>query len=102
MFYDFFSGCLTSLSIRVAKSVLPVTFSSLRLNLINILKKGAVVIHKTRTVLQLVHNVYTANISMFTVSSGDIIKFGLVQLEGRKRNKWYTLGYVKNAMFRVP
>ena len=93
VFYDFFSGCLTSLSIRVAKSVLPDTFSSLRLNLINILKKGAVVINKTRTVLQLVNNVYMANISMFTVSSGDIIKFGLVQLEGRKRNKWYTGQY---------
>ena len=47
------------------------------------------------------NNVSSASISLFVVNAGNILKFGLIQFEGRSRNKWYTLGYVKNRIFRV-
>ena len=95
-------GATSSISLSVTRAQLLDTFTGLRLTLLNVAKNNTIIRKKAQTTnFTTANNVSSASISLFVVNAGNILKFGLIQFEGRSRNKWYTLGYVKNRIFRV-
>ena len=94
----------STLSISIAKNKLPNTFSLVRLTVTNA-AKNRVITQANKKRQQIVSgSTTTINISfnLFTVASGNSITFEKIHLEGRKNNKWYTIGYRKRVTYYVP
>ena len=90
------------LTLRVTKEQVPDNFSALRLRLVNISKNNTIQIAKSNTALTTVNNVSSCNVTLFPVSTGNKINFGLIQFEGKKNNKWYTIAYITRKNYIVP
>jgi len=89
-----------SLSLSVLKSSLSTNYSRLRLNCFKI--ANGTKVYTSITSMNLVSGSYKANISLsYTVKLNDVISFDLINLEGQKNGKWYSIGYLKKIQCKI-
>ena len=89
-------------TINVQKDIVTTSYDLLQLRLVTVKKNDIMQIVSHVHHLTLRNDVYSGNVPLLTVETGDKIEVALINLEGLRNNTTYTIAYLINMDYTMP
>ena len=93
---------IANFTINVQKDIVSTSYDLLQLRLVTVKKNDIMQIVSHVHHLTLRNDVYSGNVPLFTVETGDKIEIALINLEGLRNNTTYTIAYLSSMDYTMP